>query len=92
MYALFTSPLVFFLFISKFKILYASGTVIEVELFEFVLLNENLPDLLKVWINLKSVSIEKLINLLTLTKQDLLKSVVKLTKIFHQLQIELPKL
>ena len=52
-YALFTSSLVTFLLTSKFKILYASGIDIEDKLLVFVWLNENLPDLLKVWISLK---------------------------------------
>ena len=52
-YALFTSSLVTFLFISKFKILYASDTDIDDWLFDDVWLKENLPDLLNVWINLK---------------------------------------
>ena len=38
---------------SKFKILYASDTEMDETLFEFDWLKENLPDLLKVWINLK---------------------------------------
>jgi len=42
------------LFLSKFKILYASDTVIDDELLKLDLLKENLPDFLKVCINLKS--------------------------------------
>ena len=53
-YALLTSSLVIFLFIFKFKILYASETDIEEELFKFDRSKENLPDLLNVWISLKS--------------------------------------
>ena len=54
MYALLTSPLVIFLLISKFKILYASETDMDDGLLEFDLLKENLPDLLKVWISLNN--------------------------------------
>ena len=52
MYAALTSSFVIFFPISKFKILYASETDIDDELFKFDLLKENLPDLLKVWISL----------------------------------------
>ena len=54
MQALLTSSLVVFFLISRFKILYASETVIDDELLEFDLLKENLPDLLKVWISLNN--------------------------------------
>ena len=50
---IFISSLVTFLLTSKFKILYASGIDIEDKLLVFVWLNENLPDLLNVWISLK---------------------------------------
>ena len=54
MYALLTSSLVTFFFLSKFNILYASDTDIDDWLFKLDWLKENLPDLLKVWISLKS--------------------------------------
>ena len=54
MQALLTSSLVVFFLISRFKILYASETVIDDELLEFDLLKENLPALLKVWISLNN--------------------------------------
>ena len=44
----------YFFFLSKFNILYASDTDIDDWLFKLDWLKENLPDLLKVWISLKS--------------------------------------
>ena len=52
-YALFTSSLLIFLLISKFKILYASETDIDDTLLVPAWLKEKLPDLLNVWISLK---------------------------------------
>ena len=52
-YALLTSSLVTFLFMSKFKILYASETDIDDTLLVPLWLKEKRPDLLNVWISLK---------------------------------------
>ena len=53
-YALLTSFFVIFSDELRFNILYASAIVIELRLDTLLLLNENLPEFLRVWINLNS--------------------------------------